>query len=220
MYAEEDLLPISALQHLLFCRRQCALIHLERLWAENRLTVEGRQVHEKTHSGRGESRPGVRISRTLPLRSLELGLAGQADVVEFHHQPDGREIPLPVEYKRGRAKKDASDKVQLCAQGLCLEEMLQVSVPAGALFYVRTRRRLEVPFDDALRELTKRTITDLHAMMDSGKTPPAIKEKKCERCSLLHLCLPESFDRSASVYLQRSLAAALRDGPSAMAEDA
>jgi CRISPR-associated exonuclease Cas4 len=215
MFPEEDLLPISALQHLLFCERQCALIHVERLWAENRLTVEGRHLHEKADSGKGEARGGVRIVRGLMLRSLVHGLYGKADVVEF--RPGGGAgraagVPFPVEYKRGKPKKDGSDIVQLCAQALCLEEMLGTAVPAGAMFYGVTRRRVEVAFDDALRGLTLRTIERLHELIDS----PAVKEKKCDRCSLLNLCLPGARPgtQSASRYVRRALAVALGvDGP-------
>lgn len=219
-FTEDDLLPISALQHLLFCERQCALIHIEGLWAENRLTVEGRHLHDKAHEGRSETRSGVRIVRGLALRSFRLGLVGKADVVEFHAEsdtPDGR--PFPVEYKRGRPKKHNADKVQLCAQALCLEEMLGTPVPAGALFYGRTRRRLDVPFDEALRRLTQDTAGRLHALIASRRTPAAVREPKCERCSLLHLCLPEAMGprRSAGRYVARVLKATLAETPGASA---
>src|SRR5690606_16422424 len=139
MYAEKDFLPISALQHLLFCERQCALIHIEGLWAENRLTVEGQHLHEKAHAGRGETRPGVRIARGLAIRSERLGIAGYADIVEFHaDEQSGLAKPFPVEYKRGRPKRHDADLVQLCAQAMCLEETLNTSVTAGALFYGST----------------------------------------------------------------------------------
>jgi CRISPR-associated exonuclease Cas4 len=137
MYVEDDLLPISALQHLLFCERQCALIHVEQVWAENRLTVEGRHLHERVDGGEHETRGGLRTARALPIRSLRLGLAGRADVVEFHASEGAAGPPrvVPVEYKRGRPKSHRADEVQLCAQALCLEEMLGVHVAAGALFY-------------------------------------------------------------------------------------
>ncbi len=247
MFSEDDLLPISALQHLLFCPRQCALIHVEQQWAENRLTIEGRHLHERADSGRGETRrprrakgrepgegapdgPGVRITRALPLRSLALGISGQADVVEFRPgTPAGPEaaqggpggvvptVPMPVEYKRGRPKRDGSDRVQLCAQALCLEEMLGTPVPAGALYYAALRRREVVPIDDGLRRLTLDAIGQLHAMVRERVTPPARRMKKCDRCSLLNLCLPDVLDGSepASRYLRRSLAGSLAnaDGP-------
>ncbi len=188
-----DLLPISALQHLLFCERQCALIHVEREWSENRFTAEGRVMHERAHAGPDESRPGVRISRGMEVASARLGLFGQCDVVEFYQE--GRVIP--VEYKRGKPKSHRADEVQLCAQALCLEEMLGRPVPLGALFYGEPRRRSEVPFDEALRALTVDTATRLHTLIDSRQTPPAYREKKCDHCSLLPLCMPAIFSRPA-----------------------
>jgi CRISPR-associated exonuclease Cas4 len=224
MYAEDDLLPISALQHLLFCERQCALIHIERLWAENRLTVEGRHLHDKVHDGQPESRAGVRVARAVPLRSLRLGLYGVADVVEFHTLDDTGDVrdpplPFPVEYKRGRPKRDDCDRVQLCAQALCLEEMLGVDVPRGALFYGRTRHRETVDLDDGLRYLTEQAAARLHGLIASGRTPAAACEPKCKRCSLSHLCLPRATEtrRSALRYVRRSIAA-LHTDPSASAE--
>ena len=136
MFTESDFLPISALQHLLYCERQCALIHVERLWAENRFTAEGNILHKKAHGGKSTTRPESRTIRALPLRSFELGLCGVADIVQ---QKPG-EPPLPVEYKRGRPKKNDCDRVQLCAQALCLEEMTKQTIPRGELFYGKTRR--------------------------------------------------------------------------------
>jgi len=214
-FLEDDLLPISALQHLLFCERQCALIHIEGLWAENRLTVEGRHLHDRAHEGTVETRGTVRIARGLPLRSFRLGLVGRADVVEFHAAAGDPSVPqpFPVEYKRGKPKRHDADRVQLCAQALCLEEMLETPVLNGALFYGRTRRRLEVAFDTQLRTLTEDTARRLHALIAEGRTPRAARERKCESCSLLHLCLPEAMGprRSASRYLARSLAAVLSE---------
>lgn len=123
MYTEEDLIQLSALQHFVFCKRQCALIHIEQVWSENLWTAEGRIMHEDVHSEGIENRKGVRIERGIPLRSLELGLSGKADVVEFRKGHNGKYQLFPVEYKRGKPKPDNRDKVQLCAQGLCLEEM-------------------------------------------------------------------------------------------------
>ena len=208
MFSENELLPLSALQHLLFCERQCALIHIEQAWEENRLTAEGRVLHERVHEADDESRGDVRIARGLRLRSLRLGLVGQADVVEFRRTEQGW-LPFPVEYKRGKPKRDASDEVQLCAQALCLEEMKSVAIPAGALFYGTTRRRVEVAFDPALRELTINTVERLHSLVASGATPPAVYEKKCEHCSLFSLCLPKTAGqhKSAAAYLKRMLSA-------------
>lgn len=208
MYAEDDLLMLSALQHLLFCPRQCALIHIEQLWVENRLTAEGRILHERVHQAGKESRRNMRVEFDLPLRSLQLGIAGRADVVEFHRQDDGLWQPYPVEYKRGRPKKDDSDRVQLCAQALCLAEMLEVSVPAGALYYGKKHRRQEVIFDDALTVKTRDTARQLHNLVASGVTPPIRYDKRCESCSFLHLCLPKALGKKRKVqnYMKRMTA--------------
>jgi CRISPR-associated exonuclease Cas4 len=211
-FAEDDLLPLSALQHLLFCERQCALIHIEGLWVENRLTVEGRHLHKKAHDGPSETRAGVRVARGLSLRSLRLGLVGKADLVEFYADTKGPTgIPFPVEYKRGRAKKHDADRVQLCAQALCLEEMLGVPVPAGALFYGQTHRRLDVRFDEPLRHVTEDAAERLHALIASRRTPTAIREPKCDSCSLLTVCVPDAMapQRAAAAYVMRALGAAL-----------
>lgn len=214
MFDDDALLPISALQHLLFCERQCALIHIERVWVENRLTAEGRIMHQKAHDGPDEARGGVRIARGLPLRCARLGLVGVADVVEFHPPVEaGKRRPFPVEYKRGKPKSHDADRVQLCAQALCLEEMFAVSIPAGALFYGQTRRRREVPFDDALRELTEQTAGRLHALIGAGVTPRAVREPKCDNCSLLPVCLPDALaaKRTAGVYFEGALARSLSE---------
>jgi len=218
-FAEDDLLPISALQHLLFCERQCALIHIEGLWVENRLTVEGRHLHEKAHEGPSETRSGARITRGMALRSLRLGLIGKADVVEFDGAGAGTGTPFPVEYKRGRPKKHQADKVQLCAQALCLEEMLGTPVPTGALFYGRTRRRLDVPFAEDLRRLTEETAERLHALIRSGRTPAAVREPKCDSCSLFDVCLPDAMGprRSAARYMARAIEGALAESPAGSA---
>jgi CRISPR-associated exonuclease Cas4 len=205
MYSEDDLLPLSGLQHLMFCERQWALIHLEQQWEENRLTAEGRLLHETAHSSGAESRGEVRIVRGLSLRSLRLGLAGQADVVEFH---GGQ--PFPVEYKRGKPKNDRCDEIQLCAQALCLEEMLAVSVPRGALFYGTTRRRIDVPFDEPLRKLVEKVAERMHELYRQGKTPEANYAPRCEQCSLIEVCLPRR-KRDANRYLRDRLRQALEE---------
>lgn len=228
MFAEADLLPLSALQHLLFCERQCALIHVERLWGENRFTAEGRVLHRKAHDGKPETRSGERITRGLPLRSFELGLSGVADIVLWRPPPGvspgratlaefirsrapgglrGWEI-TPVEYKRGRPKASDCDRVQLAAQAMCLEEMLDVAIPVGQLFYGLNRRRTDVPLDEPLRTAVGAAAARLHELMASGRTPPAVREKKCDTCSLLSVCLPDAMRRrSAADYLSRQLAA-------------
>ncbi len=229
MFSEDELLPISALQHLLFCERQCALIHLEQQWAENRLTIEGQHLHRRAHERKTERRDGVHIVRGLAVRSLRYGLVGQTDVVEFTPLDDaararadrgggglkvvsvGNWQANPVEYKRGKPKKDDSDRVQLTAQALCLEEMLDTTIAAGALFYGRTRRRSDVVFDAKMRDTTTATARRLHELIASRRTPPARREPKCDNCSLLSLCLPDvlpggagmaaRFDRALTVHL-------------------
>jgi CRISPR-associated exonuclease Cas4 len=204
LYDEDDLVMISALQHFLFCPRQCALIHIEQQWLENRLTAEGRVLHERVHGGGRESRRNVRVEFDVPIRSLRLGVVGRADVVEFHHQENGVWRPLPVEYKRGRPKKDDIDRVQLCAQALCLEEMLQREVPVGALYYGQKKRRTEVVVDAGLREKTIKTATRLHVLLASRRTPAPHYAKRCENCSFLPLCLPKVAGRKkVGAYLRK-----------------
>lgn len=217
---DDELLPLSALQHLVFCERQFALIHVERLWADNPLTVEGRALHEHTDSGTAESRGDLRIARSLTLRSRRLGLIGRADVVELRRMTaegvselgvrlpgvEGLWSPFPVEYKRGRPKSHDADRVQLCAQALCLEEMLQVAVPAGALFYGKTRRREDVSFDERLRRRTEEAAARARELLIQGTTPRAVRAPKCRSCSLLDVCRPDAIGRSVEDYLRRSLA--------------
>jgi CRISPR-associated exonuclease Cas4 len=213
VYEEGELLPISALQHLVFCERQCALIHVEGIWQDNALTASGNAAHERVDGAPGETRRDVRIARGLALRSLRLGLTGRADVVEFHRFDtgvpveglSGKWVPFPVEYKRGRPKTHRADEVQLCAQALCLEEMLGTEVRDGALFYGQPRRRTMVLFDAELRELVERAAARLHELVAGGRTPRAVYEKKCDACSLYEICRPRSATRSASSYVSRSL---------------
>ena len=207
MYHPDDLIQLSALQHMAFCPRQCALIHVEQVWQENRLTAEGRIMHERVHEEDSVVRGKVRIDYGVPLRSLRLGLIGKADVVEFHLEEDGIWRPFPVEYKRGKPKADLSDKIQLCAQAICLEEMLNTAVPSGALFYGQTRRRLDVLFDASLRRETERAAEAAHELIQAGKTPKPVYAKRCDRCSLAAECLPRTMEKKRSVrsYLTRML---------------
>jgi len=207
-YFEDDLIQLSALQHFAFCPRQCALIHVEQVWQENRLTAEGRIMHEHVHEEGNESRGDVRIERGVALRSLKLGLIGKADVIEYHRQVDGSWQAFPVEYKRGKPKPDESDKVQLCAQAICLEEMLNIRIPAGALFYGKTRRRLDVAFDEVLRSQTEETATNVRQLLEAGQTPKPVYAKRCESCSLVAECLPKTIQKKRTVanYLTRMLA--------------
>lgn len=192
--SEAALTPVSALQHYLFCPRQCALIHVERLWTEDAATMQGRLLHERVDAGRPDRRAGVRIVRGLTLRSLALGLSGKADAVEFHGK-----TPYPVEYKRGRPKTHRADEVQLCAQGLCLEEMFGVDVPEGALFYGQTRKRLAVPFNEELRALVRETAAACRAMITEGRTPPPRKTPACRRCSMAGECFPDRLEKPPRV---------------------
>lgn len=198
MYSEDDLVQLSGLQHLLFCERQCALIHIEQIWSENLFTAEGRIMHERVDSGVSESRRDIRVEYAMPLRSLRLGLVGKADAVEFHRKGDTWH-PFPVEHKRGKPKQDNSDKVQLCAQAICLEEMLGTGVHSGALFYGRTRRRQDVSFDAELRHETEDTAKLLHELIASGITPKPEYSKKCKSCSLVEVCLPKKAGKASSV---------------------
>lgn len=198
-YSEDDLIMLSSLQHFMYCERQCALIHIEQIWSENLFTAEGRIMHDKADSNKFESRGNVRIDYSVPLRSLRLGLIGKADVFEFHKQGD-KWMPFPVEYKRGKPKIDDCDKVQLCAQAICLEEMLNVEIPEGALFYGQTHHRHDVFFDKALRLETEDAAKKVHALIESGITPKAEYSKKCKQCSLYEVCLPK-INRKASNYL-------------------
>jgi len=209
MYDESDLLMLSSLQHIMYCERQCALIHIEQAWSENFFTAEGRIMHDKADSNKFESRGNVRIDYSVPLRSLRLGLIGKADVVEFHKQGD-KWIPFPVEYKRGKPKIDDCDKVQLCAQAICLEEMLNVEIPEGALFYGQTHHRHDVIFDKALRMETEDTARKVHALIESGITPKAEYSKKCKKCSLLELCMPKTCGKSWSA--RKYLLTAIEEG--------
>jgi CRISPR-associated exonuclease Cas4 len=206
-HSEDDLIMISALQHIAFCERQCALIHIEQIWDENRATAEGRIMHERVHEQDHESRGSVRIEYGIPLRSLKLGLVGKADAVEFHRLGKDTWQPFPVEYKRGKPKPDHYDLIQLCAQAICLEEMLSVLVPGGAIFYGRTRRRLDVAFDEVLRKETEEAAKRAHELIASGITPPPVYEKRCERCSLIGECLPKASGKRDSVkrYLTRMM---------------
>ncbi|MBN2351545.1 MAG: CRISPR-associated protein Cas4 [Spirochaetales bacterium] len=203
MYPESDLLPISALQHLAFCERQCALIHIEQVWTENQFTAEGRALHKRTHSQHAETRGGVHTERGMPVRSLELGLAGMTDVVEF----DENGVPFPVEYKRGRPKKGKMDEIQLCAEAICLEEMLGKAIPEGALFYGKIKRRKTIRFDEELRALTRAGALRLRELLSSGTTPPPVYGAKCKRCSLIENCLPKIFsrDKKVGLYVSRML---------------
>lgn len=232
MFTESDLLPLSGLQHLAFCERQWGLIHLEQVWMENRLTAEGRALHKRSDSAQREVRGNTITVRTLRINSLRLGLAGQTDVVEFHRddsvvisenraaetavrilsvvrlpETKGWWRPVPVEYKRGSPKPYHCDMVQLCAQAICLEEMLGCTIGLGNLYYGKQHRRQEVRFSASLRQETEDLSLLMHRLFDVGITSPPIFDPKCESCSLKDVCQPKSINtrRSVNDYLRRSL---------------
>lgn len=199
MYVEDDYLPLSGLQHFAFCRRQWALIHIETQWAENLRTVEGDLFHRRAHDEQQrELRGNVLILRGLPVFSSTLGLSGKCDVVEFHADPTGVPLrgepglwrPYPVEYKKGSPKAGEEDILQLCAQAMCLEEMLCCSVLDGALFYGETRRRVRVKFDPAIRQRVRELSFEMHDLYRRGHTPKGKPSKACNACSLKGQCLP------------------------------
>ncbi|MEJ6476920.1 CRISPR-associated protein Cas4 [Pseudoalteromonas piscicida] len=189
------LVNISALQHFAFCQRQCALIHLEQVWQENYLTAHGRQLHERVDNGEPETRKGVRFERGVVVSAPMLGLTGKLDLLE-HHKISNQFIP--VEYKRGKPKANDIDKVQLCAQALCIEEMLNVGVKQGALWYWQTRKRIDIEIDDSLRRQTKSLITQVLLLFEHGKTPAPTTGKHCKACSLIEICQPDLTEHDAS----------------------
>lgn len=229
VFAESDLLPISALQHWAYCPRQAVLIHGEQLWADNLHTAGGNVLHARVHSGKAGRRKDRATARTLHVKSLALGLTGQCDAVEFT-APDGstaeqatafRDLPslpeadrrgwsvVPVEYKRGRPKKNDCDRIQVAAQAVCLEEMLGVEIPLARLYYGQTKRRTDVPVDGPLRDKLAAAAAAFRAALTSGRTPPAEYSKaKCEKCSLIDHCMPRVLTgrRSASAWLRREIA--------------
>ncbi|TNV71554.1 hypothetical protein FGO68_gene11357 [Halteria grandinella] len=219
MYSERDYLPISALQHLLFCQRQCALMLLENQWRDNRLTILGSLLHKKAHkSGKVKFRDRSEI-RSLPVFSRRLGLYGILDVLTMTQSEAGSANFnwSPREYKRGKPKKNPCDRVQLCAQAICLEEMSidpefarffesPIRITQGQIFYGTTKRAVDVPFTPELRELTIGSAARLHELIESGRTPMPENGPKCRNCSLRDVCLPELGDRFATVtdYLDRA----------------
>lgn len=204
---------LSALQHFVFCRRQWALIHLEQLWQENERTVDGRLLHERAHDEKQVERRGdLLIVRGLRVRSSALNAVGICDVVEFHRQEGGVKLPgydgtwqpYPVEYKRGRTKTHDADEVQLCAQAMCLEEMLLAEIPEGSLYYGETRRRQRVCFTPELRQRVKDLLAEMQQYIRRGHTPRAKPAKGCSACSLQELCLPKlQRTQSVSAYIRQ-----------------
>jgi CRISPR-associated exonuclease Cas4 len=192
----DDYVMLSALQHYVYCPRQCALIHVEQVWDENLYTLRGQRVHDKVDIPDSEIVEGVRVERALPLWSHKLGLTGIADLVEF--SLDG--TPYPVEYKSGSKKPRKADDVQLCAQAICLEEMFQRPVPLGAIYHAASKRRREVKLDETLRSLVVQTTQNVRSLIALGKLPAPVADQRCPDCSLIDACMPyalQDFERSA-----------------------
>lgn len=215
-YSPDELLPLSGVQHFVFCRRQWALIHVERQWQENALTAEGKLLHDKADDPFfSEVREGIVIARAMPVASYRLGLIGVCDVVEFTPSQDGVNLPgrqgtfrpAPVEYKRGRPKKDLCDEAQLCAQALCLEEMLSVSIPAGNLYYGEIRHRVEIKFSEDLKNVVEQSSEEMHRYMHRGHTPKVRRTKACVSCSLVDICVPSLQEEvvAASKYIDKQI---------------
>lgn len=215
MFAEDDYLLISGIQHFRFCRRQWALIHIESQWAENVRTVEGDALHRKAHDASARERRGnLMIVRGMRLASPRLGLTGACDVVEFRADPsgvplhgeDGLYLPFPIEYKRGTARADGADELQLCAEAMCLEEMLVCEIPEGAIFHGETRRRQSVCFTPELRAEVKTCVSEMRELFQRGHTPSVKPTKACNACSMRELCLPRMMrQRSVAAYLRKRL---------------
>jgi CRISPR-associated exonuclease Cas4 len=215
-YPRDDLLPLSGIQHFLFCRRQWALIHIEQQWKENALTAEGRIMHTRADDPFfTETRNGVITARSVPIASYRLGLSGVCDVVEFTASPDGVKLPnrdglylaAPIEYKRGKEKRDHSDEAQLGAQALCLEEVLSMSIPRGYLYYGETRHRVEIEITAELRTLVKDMADEMHNYFQRGYTPRVKTSKACRSCSLADVCLPVLQEKvmPASKYIKQQI---------------
>ena len=212
-FSEEDWLQLSGLQHFAFCRRQWALIHIENQWAENYRTVDGQLMHEHVHDPMSRESRGDRLTvKGLAVHSTELGISGQCDAVEFYRDSTGvplrdREglwLPYPVEYKRGKPKEHSADELQLCAQAMCLEEMLGCEIRKGCLFYGEIRRRIEVPLGEEIRKQVKEAFREMHQYYERKHTPMVKRTKACNACSLKDLCLPQLMKgKSAREYISR-----------------
>ncbi|MDR2124316.1 MAG: CRISPR-associated protein Cas4 [Desulfovibrio sp.] len=190
MYADDDFIQLSAVQHYAFCPRQCALIHREMVWSENQATAEGRILHEKADSGGVEKRGDLKQATGVLLRSQVLGVSGKADMVEFHREGKTWK-PYPVEYKRGNGSSVREDSIQLCLQAICLEEMLNIHIPEGSLFYGKIRRRKQIVFSEDLRLQTKNVVLAVHELLGKDSLPMPLNDGRCPQCSLYEQCRPE-----------------------------
>lgn len=208
---EEDYLLLSGIQHFVFCRRQWALIHIEQQWEENVRTIEGQHIHKRTDQPMIREKRGDKlVVRALPIHSKELGITGVCDVVEFIKDPNGISLvdesglflPYPVEYKRGKPKKDDSDVLQLVAQAMCLEEMLVCGINTGYIFYNEIKHRVEVPITESDREQVKKYFAEMHQYFQRNFTPKVKSGPHCKNCSLEDICVPDLMGkRSVSSYI-------------------
>lgn len=194
MYTEDDFIMISALQHYVYCPRQCGLIHVDDVWRENLFTVRGNILHDKVDTDTYETRGTLKTVRGLRIHSFNLGITGRCDVVEFRESKNGKEV-MPVEFKSGEPKDDISDKVQLCAQAFCLEEMLNTKITRGAFFYGKIRRRDVVEIDSKLRSQTENIITSVREIVSNKIVPSAEYNAKCRNCSLQDICQPKAMNK-------------------------
>ena len=214
-YKEDDFLLLSGIQHFIFCKRQWALIHIEQQWQENLRTIEGEILHERTHDDTvKEKRGDLIVSRGMAIFSRTLGTIGSCDVVELHKSSDGVNIfgrdgtykPIPVEYKRGKPKEDESDVLQLCAQAMCLEEMLLCEIPEAFLFYGETKHRLKIILDIEVRERVKVIFKEMHELYDKRYTPKVKISKSCKACSLAEACMPKLCKNPSAInYIKKNL---------------
>ncbi len=214
MYPDEEFLALSGIQHFAFCRRQWALVHVEQRWRENFLTASGQVAHRRAHDEEMRERRGdLLIVRGLFVRSCDLGISGVCDVVEFRACEDGVPLagedglwkPVPIEYKRGKSKADDCDRLQVCTQAMCLEEMLGCDIDGGFLFYKQTQSREQVVFTDELRETVRDAIDEMHRLFKRGYVPKVRKGKHCAACSLMEECLPALQQRSVQSYIEDAL---------------
>lgn len=196
---DSEFLHISALQHYAFCTRQFALIHVEQVWEENHFTAEGRLLHERVDSGEAEQRGALRYERGVLLRSEQYQLQGKMDLLEIEKINDEMRY-FPVEYKRGKPKVQDWDRIQVCAQALCLEEMRNIKITEGAIWYWEVRKREKFIIDDTLRTATIYAIEGARRLLISGKTPPPIQDSsRCRACSLIDICQPQAFRQDRSI---------------------
>lgn len=206
MYSEDDYILISSLEHFRFCPRQCALIHLDCYWHENALTALGRAMHERVNTPGQRQDPGKKTEYSVPLASRRLGISGIADLIEYTRNSRKEPwTPLPVEYKHGKPTESESNEIQLCAESMCLEEMLEITIPAGMIYYGKDMKRHPVLFDQALRSMTEQIISEVHSLFQIGRIPsPVYSAARCDHCSLVDYCRPQD-PVSCDSYMERFL---------------